>query len=274
MNQSVVNEINNINIVIDDNISEKDYLNRGLLSQNILAQLRNLVEDVITLWYNKENNTNLNTSFEDKRKAYKELKNKCKPRFLNEFHRYLQSSKSHYTPDYNGAERLMQKYYYYLLKLKDYVKNEFSIDILLNINSYPLNNATTLLDYYKKISKEIDKIRIGIHNKLDKARYYVEKIKPFEVSGKIYYEITLSTATDKINKFDRIIAYTKYDILPNYAITISFVDKEIQLFSSKTTIKIINNWRVAIRSCEINNLSKIFNNDNVVKSSMKEYIWT
>ena len=46
MNQSVVNEINNINMVIDDNISEKDYLNRGLLSQNILAQLRNLVEDV------------------------------------------------------------------------------------------------------------------------------------------------------------------------------------------------------------------------------------
>ena len=26
MNQSVVNEINNINMVIDDNISEKDYL--------------------------------------------------------------------------------------------------------------------------------------------------------------------------------------------------------------------------------------------------------
>ena len=52
MNQSVVNEINNINVVIDDNISEKDYLNRGLLSQNILAQLRNLVEDVIVLWYN------------------------------------------------------------------------------------------------------------------------------------------------------------------------------------------------------------------------------
>ena len=116
MNQSVVNEINNINVVIDDNISEKDYLNRGLLSQNILAQLRNLVEDVIVLWYNKNNNTDLDTHFDNKRIAYKNLETKCNPRFLNELHRYLQISKSHYTPNYNGAERLMQKYYYYLLK--------------------------------------------------------------------------------------------------------------------------------------------------------------
>lgn len=271
MNESVIKEINNINMVIDDNISEKDYLNRGLLSQNILAQLRNLVEDVIVLWYNKNNNTNLGTRFEDKKIAYKSLEARCNPRFLNEFHRYLQSSKSHYTPDYNGAERLMQKYYYYLLKLKVYVKNEFNIEILLNISKYPLNNDTSLLDYYKKIANEINTVEIGSKYKLDKARYYVEKTKPFEIDGNIYYEITLSTATDKINKFDRMIAYTKYDILPNYAITISFVEKEISLFSSKTTIKIINNWRVAIRSCEINNLSKIFCNDNIVKSNMNEY---
>lgn len=271
MNESVIKEINNINMVIDDNISEKDYLNRGLLSQNILAQLRNLVEDVIVLWYNKNNNTNLGIHFEDKKIAYKSLETRCNPRFLNEFHRYLQLSKSHYTPDYNGAERLMQKYYYYLLKLKEYVKNEFNIEILLNISKYPLNNYTSLLDYYKKIANEINTVEIGSKYKLDKARYYVEKTRPFEIDGNIYYEITLSTATDKINKFDRMIAYTKYDILPNYAITISFVEKEISLFSSKTTIKIINNWRVAIRSCEINNLSKIFCNDNIVKSNMNEY---
>lgn len=81
MNQSVVNEINNINMVIDDNISEKDYLNRGLLSQNILAQLRNLVEDVIVLWYNKNNNTDLGTHFENKKIAYKSLETRCNPRF-------------------------------------------------------------------------------------------------------------------------------------------------------------------------------------------------
>ena len=133
MNQSVINEINNINEVIDGNIGVKDYLNRGLLSQNILAQLRNLVEDVIVLDYNKKYSDNLNNSYENKRKAYEDLSQRCNPRFLNEFHKYLQSSKSHYTSDFNGAELLMQKYYYYLLKLKDFAKEEFNIDILKNI---------------------------------------------------------------------------------------------------------------------------------------------
>ena len=47
MNQAVINEIKNIDVVINENINEKDYLSRGLLSQNILSQLRNLVEDFI-----------------------------------------------------------------------------------------------------------------------------------------------------------------------------------------------------------------------------------
>ena len=87
MNQSVVTEIKNANVTIDDNISNKDYLGRGLLSQNILSQLRNLVEDVIVLQYNKKYNKNLGTSFEDKKLAYKDLEMRSKPRFLNEFHK-------------------------------------------------------------------------------------------------------------------------------------------------------------------------------------------
>ena len=111
MNKSVVDEIKNIDLIINDNILEKDYLGRGLLSQNILAQLRNLVEDFIVLDYNKKYNEDFDNQFQNKKKAYKDLYSRCKPKFLKEFHYYLQSSKSHYTPDYNGAERLMQKYY-------------------------------------------------------------------------------------------------------------------------------------------------------------------
>lgn len=271
MNQSVVDEINNINKVINENIGHKDYLNRGLLSQNILAQLRNLVEDVIVLDYNKKYNDNLSHIYSDKKKAYDDLAKRCKPRFLNEFHRYLQSSKSHYTPDYNGAELLMQKYHYYLLKLKDYVKKEFYFDILENISDYPLENDRSLIDYYARIAEKVEDVTIGTTNKLQSARYYIEKTKPFFVNNKIYYEVTLSSATDKFNKFDRMIAYTKYDIIPNYAITISYAEKQIDLFSSKTTIKIINNWRIAIRSCEINNFFKIFGMDYTIRSNMIEY---
>ena len=271
MNLSVVNEIKNINKVINDNIGNKDYLGRGLLSQNILAQLRNFVEDIIVLDYNKKYQKNLSNSYNDKKMAYQDLENRCKPRFLNELHKYLQSSKSHYTPDYNGAELLMQKYYFYLLKIKEYAEKEFNLIILESIENYPLNDDKSLIEYYKKIAVKIDEVIVGTKNKLQDARYYVEKVKPFYINNKIYYEVTLSTATDKINKFDRMIAYTKYDIMPNYAIIISYIDKEIDIFSSKTSIKIINNWRVAIRPCEINNMSKIFGINDVVRGNMHEY---
>ena len=76
-------------------------MNRGLLSQNILAQLRNLVEDFCVLVYNKKNNSNLGVNFDDKKTAYKRLNETCKPKFLMEFHSYLQSSKSHYTTDFD-----------------------------------------------------------------------------------------------------------------------------------------------------------------------------
>lgn len=271
MNQRVVDEINNIDEVINENIGQKDYCSRGILSQNILSQLRNLVEDVIVLDYNKRNGMNLGNEYKSKKKAYKELEKRCKPKFLNDFHKYLQISKSHYTSDSNGAELLMQKYYYYLLKLKEFVKKEFNLVILENISDYPIDNDKTLIDYYKKIAEKIEEVVIGTSNKLQIARYYIEKVKPFYVEGKIYYEITLSSATDKFNKFDRIIAYTKYDIMPNYAITIAYTEKEIELFSSKTSIKIISNWRIAIRSCEINNMAKIFGVNDIVKSNMNEY---
>ena len=81
MNLSVVNEIKNINKVINDNIGNKDYLGRGLLSQNILAQLRNFVEDIIVLDYNKKYQKNLSNSYNDKKMAYQDLENRCKPRF-------------------------------------------------------------------------------------------------------------------------------------------------------------------------------------------------
>ena len=51
-------EIIYISNVIEKNIDANKILNdRGLLSQNVLSQLRNLVEDIAILINNKENNT-------------------------------------------------------------------------------------------------------------------------------------------------------------------------------------------------------------------------
>lgn len=58
LNEDVLNEVEDINNVIEGNILNiyKDNSERGLQSQNILSQMRNLVEDIIILWYNKKQN--------------------------------------------------------------------------------------------------------------------------------------------------------------------------------------------------------------------------
>lgn len=52
---------------------------------------------------------------------------------LRKFHSFLQMSVSHYIVSEDSSERLMLKYYEYLLKLKILVKKELNLDILENI---------------------------------------------------------------------------------------------------------------------------------------------
>lgn len=93
-------------------------------------------------------------------------------------------------------------------------------------------------------------------------RYYVQKIKPFFVNHKIYYEVTLSIANDNTSTFDRIIAFTKFDILSNYAIKMSMHSSFIEILDKHMPVLIIDKWEVAIRPCEFSNLQKfsIFQN--------------
>lgn len=70
---------------------------RGFLSQTVLAQL-------------------------DEAKA----KAKAKFRLLSRFHNLLQASTSHYTLDGPPSERLMLKYYEYLLRTRDLALKQFS----------------------------------------------------------------------------------------------------------------------------------------------------
>ena len=99
--------------VICKNISKFDDSERGLLSQNILAHLRNLVEYIAEKIYSNGKEINPN-SFECKKKAMSYIGGVNNTRFLKQFHELLQKSVSHYTLDENSSERLMLKYYEYL----------------------------------------------------------------------------------------------------------------------------------------------------------------
>lgn len=261
-------KIYDTNKVIEKNISKFDDSERGLLSQNILAQLRNLVEYIFLKIYNQRKNQSLEAKYENFRIAEKFVKSIGTLRFLGKFHDLLQISASHYTLDENASERLILKYYEYLLKIKSLLVNEYNIEVFSNINKFPIKLDKTTQEYYEKIAKRIDVPLIG---KTQKARYYIQKIKPFFINNGIYYEVTFTESHDKVSKFDRIIAFTKLDITQNYAVNLFIGKKNIEILGKKMPINIIQNWEVSIRPCELNNFARIFSKYINVQSSHKEY---
>jgi len=268
MMSGVDKKIYDTNKVIEKNISKFDDSERGLLSQNILAQLRNLVEYIFLKIYNQRKNESLEPIYENLRVAEKFVKSIGTLRFLGKFHDLLQISASHYTLDENASERLMLKYYEYLLKIKSFLLQEYNLKVFSNIDQFPIKLDKTTQEYYKKISEKID---ILLTVKTQKDRYYIQKIKPFFVNNSVYYEVTFTKSHDKVSKFDRIIAFTKLDITQNYAVNL-FIRKEyIEILGKQMPVNIIQNWEVSIRPCELNNFARIFGIHINIQTSHKEY---
>lgn len=257
--------------VICKNIDRFDDSERGLLSQNILAQLRNLVEYISQKVYSDGQDIDPN-QYAKKKEAWEFIESQGNLNFLSKFHSLLQKSVSHYTIDENGSERLMLKYYEYLLKIKIFLNNNYNLQVLQNIEDFPLNLDTTFSDYYQKISTKISSIPLSPIYLDYKDRYYIQKVKPIFLNQKIYYEITFTIADDKVSKFDRFIAFTHLDILSNYAVKMKIREEYIDLFGEKMPIKIIDDWEVSIRPCELKNFSKIFHPNAIsLNAKSKQY---
>ena len=202
------------NSIIEKNIEKYSDDDRGFLSQNVLAQLRTFVECIGLKIYMEYKNLECELVYNDNTisDSMKFIKGRGNIKFIERFHYYLQISKSHYIENDDGAERLMLKYYKLLIQLKELIYQKYKINILNNIAKFPVNLDKTFSDYYKKIALILDKIDIVENKRLNSEKYYVQKIKPFFVNSQIYYEITLTVASNKANKFDRMIAFTKINL--------------------------------------------------------------
>lgn len=256
----IMNEIEshilNINKVICKNIDRFDATERGLLSQNILSQLRNFIEHISLKIYSKKQCIGI--TYENIRKANSYVKSKGKFKFLSRFHKLIQITASHYTLDEENSERLMLKYYEYLIRIKICVKSMFGLDVLGNLHSFPIQTDPNLKEYYEKIAQKIDQPKSIRPKSTYNDRYYIQKIKPFFVGFSIFYEVTFTRANDYTSKFDRIIAFTKLDISHNYAVKLSISNDSIHVLDKNMPIQIIDSWEVSIRPCELNNFADIF----------------
>ena len=266
-----MNEFDQNIITISDNICKNIASmpdnERGFVSQNILSNLRNLVEAVDQRIFSDIEPIELNC-YEDIEKSIKYVASRGNLRFLSKFHDYLQASVSHYTPDEDSSIRLMLKYYEWLLKIRDYCKTVFSLDILGNLEDYPLQQDESLKEYYDKIACKLETARY--YNSQPNYRFYIEKNKPFFVGGKAYYQLTITPADDFSSKFDRLIVFSNRDIPSYYSIKLDFIDSSIDIINREMPIRIINNYEVAIRPVEFEDIAKILG-VNKVNVGTNEY---
>lgn len=258
--------------IICKNISKFDFSERGLLSQNILSQLRNYVEYIATKIYGNEQNIDIDPNdYPAKQKAIKYIKPRGDLRFLYNFHDFLQKSASHYSLNEDASERLLLKYYEYLIKIKLFLKNNFNLLVLNNIGDFPINTDTELISYYEKIAEKIKHPSASCYKIEYSDRYYIQKIKPFFINENIYYEVTFTTANNKTSKFDRVIAFTNKELIGNYSVKFSIHKDCINILDKDMDVLIIDDWHVSIRPCELDNFANIIRNNSAINAGTKEY---
>ena len=178
-----MNEFDRNILIVNENIckniasvTEED---RGFRSQNILNNLRHLVEAIAQRIYSEKETITLN-KYDDIERSVSYVASRGELRFLNRFHYFLQAGVSHFIPDEDGATRLMLKYYEWLIRIREYAKNSFNLDILKNLEDYPLDQDDSLFEYYEKIAFCID--RAQYTHKSPQNRFYVQKSTHFFVT--------------------------------------------------------------------------------------------
>lgn len=242
---------------------------RDLLSQNVLAQLRNLVEGVAVRIQSGTSDAEYNYPAIGRGLAF--VKGKGQYNFLSRFHKLLEASASHYTIDGDASERLMLKYYEYLLRLRTLLKASCGIDALTNLESFPVDLDPSMREYHEKIAARIEAPRMTGSGSGTRDRYYVHKTRPFFVGARIYYEVTFYRAVNKVSKFDRIIAFTDIDMSDKYSAMLSLQSDSINVLNQVMPITIIREWEVSIRPCEFDNFARLLGVTTKVNTRSAEY---
>ena len=248
-------QIMNSDRVICRHIDSIEKSTIGEISQDILSHLRHFVEHIMLKIY--ANGEDIEDSHENVQKAVKYVKSQMKLKHIARFHRFLQVSVSHRTLAEENANRLMLKYYEYLLRIKNYLQDNYSMEVLHNLEKFPIEIDDSYKEYYEKISEKIELYHTPIREGFRFDRFYIQSIKPFFVNGKVYYEVAFIPANDKASKTDRIIAFTDIELSDYYAVRFAIANNSIEIFGKTMPIRVIVNWEVNIRPCEFDNFAKL-----------------
>ena len=244
---------------------------RALLSQNVLSQLRNLVEGVAVCLHTDSPDAEFNYAAVEQGLAF--VRSRAKFNFLGKFHKLIQISASHYTLDGDASERLMLKYYEYLYRIRCLLQDNCGIGVLANLEDFPVDLDPSLREYHEKIAARIEAIRSTPKDRCPRDRYYIHKTRPFFLGGHIYYEVTFYRAINKVSKFDRIIAFTDIDMTDKYSAMLTLQRDSIAVLGQTMPITIIRQWEVNIRPCEFDNFARLLGIALKVRTNSPEYLY-
>jgi hypothetical protein len=263
---TLLEKIDVINAKINKNISILANKERGLASQAILDDLRDLVEHTAVLIYAGKD---AEIGFDLIGESLEHIKQFSKYSFLYKFHSRLNLGISHYEPNESDAEMLILGYMHNLFLIKKFYIETCKYQILQELKNYPLNLDPGLSAYYKAI---IEKIKnADYENNVDKADFYIDRVKPLIIDNELYYEVTFRPATNNFAKFNKTVAYTQHKIETNYALKLFLAKTQINVFDTKSRVLIILDFEISIRPCEIERLGMIFDRKFKFNGRTKEY---
>lgn len=254
------NEIIQLSSEINQNIilTAKD---RNKFSSTTISDFRHFIEAVVSYIFTKKYKGTYHKRYEVIEESLKYVKNSQTYKFIFQFHVNAQITVGHGKQFGEYAERIILNNFKYLVKIKNLLINEYNLHILPDLTMLPLNLDDSLIKFYREIGTKVNLVVFGGTIKKGTNYFYIQKCKTVYVDGMLFYEYTLTNALDSISKFDRFIAYSKCELMTNYAVRCTFDKKEIEIIGKKIEILIINNYWVSIRPCEFEKLGIIFNQD-------------
>lgn len=92
------------------------------------------------------------------------------------------------------------------------------------------------------------------------------------MNGERYYEITLQLAGVYSTKYNRVTVYSKMTITTYYSIQIAYTETVIDLWGVQNSIKVLNDWRVAIDPLCLNKLAKMLLKSTKINRNYREYV--
>lgn len=106
-------------------LDQAELSERGIVSQDIIAHLIAFVEHIMLNFYSK--NTDILDTTENIEKGIVNAQVTSELKELYRFHKYLNIVAIHYSLDEGNSERLMLKYYKYLLDMKNLVEKYWNM---------------------------------------------------------------------------------------------------------------------------------------------------